>query len=73
MITLVSLANSTLRNTAKSLNQLIIIIVLLSNLKGDNKSLDSYICALELHEVKTARYSSRSMIRKKLKYSQQEA
>ena len=35
MITLVSLANSTLRNTAKSLNQLIIII--LSNLKGDNK------------------------------------
>ena len=40
MITLVSLANSTLRNTVKSLNQLIIIIVILSNLKGDNKSLD---------------------------------
>ena len=37
MITLVSLANSTLRNTAKILNQLIIIIVILSNLKGDNK------------------------------------
>ena len=41
MITLVSLANSILRNTVKSLNQLIIIIiVILSNLKGDNKSLD---------------------------------
>ena len=37
MITLVSLANSILRNTVKSLNQLIIIIVILSNLKGDNK------------------------------------
>lgn len=35
MVTLVSLANSTLRNTAKSINQLIIIIVILSNLKGD--------------------------------------
>ena len=40
MITLVSLPNSILRNTVKSLNQLIIIIVILSNLKGDNKSLD---------------------------------
>ena len=40
MVTLVSLANSILRNTVKSLNQLIIIIVILSNLKGDNKSLD---------------------------------